>query len=186
MEQEMSSKASNIRAKYTQDDDVLHQLLEHQTKLIDTRKHAYRTLQGAARRDHVAAIDGKLKILKLDIAHVQTQLAHSETQLRALASTRLSDDIWRHVFDLATSAPVDLQGFILPGPVITYGPGDPYALASVCRGWRAFILATPSLWANFDSSLLSFKSGKARQWSRFLAALQLQLERSASSPLRGP
>jgi len=76
MEQEMSSKASTIRAKYTQYDDVLHQLLEHQTKLIDTRKHAYRTLQGAARRDHVAAIDGKLETLKLDIAHVQTELAH--------------------------------------------------------------------------------------------------------------
>ena len=184
MEQTVLSNTSDIRAAYTQDDDICHQLLKRRTELIDARENAYRTLQGAARLDHVAAIDAELKTLKPRIERAEVQLKNSETGLRALASTRFSDDIWRHVFDLATSAPVDLQGFILPGRrVVMHGAGAPYALASVCRVWRALVLATPSLWANFHSSPLSFKSGIARRWRRVLAALQLQLERSASSPL---
>jgi len=185
----MDLEEENARAEFARAKSDLMQLRSRREALVAALEDAYRTLHGTARRERLAELRTDLKLIKPQIDGTQALLLQYED-----GSSRLNVDMWLQIFNIITSAPVDREGYILRGrSIISYGAGAPYALASVCRAWRDLVLATPSLWATFHFSPLSFqskrdpplafKSKRPHRWANVHKALRLQLTRSAASPL---
>jgi len=190
----MSADKVDAQKALSQAKNHLTQLQSRHDALVADLEEAYRTLHGTARRERVMDLSTELKILKPRIKSAEVLLTGSEVSLRAKDSNSLNLDIWLQVFDMATSTPVDREGYILRNrSVILYGAGAPYALSSVCRTWRDLVLATPSLWATFHFSPLafntkpepplSFKSRRPQSWANVQNALSRHVMRSANSPL---
>jgi len=190
----MGTDKAEAQKEFSQAKNHLTQLQSRHDTLVADLEKAYRTLHGTARREQVMDLSAELKMLKPRIKSAEILLVGSEVSLHAKDGNGLNLDIWLQIFDLATSTPVDREGYILRNrSVILYGAGAPYALSSVCRTWRNLVLATPSLWATFHFSPLafskkpepplSFKSRRPQSWANVQIALSRHVTRSANSPV---
>ncbi|KAJ8090594.1 hypothetical protein PM082_018151 [Marasmius tenuissimus] len=101
---------------------------------------------------------------------------------------RLPPEVLARIFSPSVDTPAveDADGFRGPRPPTSLRPTKhPWVLSQVCRSWRSLTLNTPSLWSFVSFTIPSNDEGEQPpavsppQYRR----LQLQLRRSASTPL---
>ncbi|KAK1228582.1 hypothetical protein PQX77_008369 [Marasmius sp. AFHP31] len=101
---------------------------------------------------------------------------------------RLPPEVLTRIFSLSVDNPTveDADGFRGPRPPTSLSPTKhPWVLSQVCRSWRNLALNTSSLWSFISFTIPSGGEGEqplAVSLARY-RRLQLQLRRSASTPL---
>ncbi|KAJ8089285.1 hypothetical protein AAF712_010746 [Marasmius tenuissimus] len=101
---------------------------------------------------------------------------------------RLPPEVLARIFSLSVDTPAveDADGFRGQRPPTSLRPTKhPWVLSQVCQSWRSLALNTPSLWSFVSFTIPSNNEGEqplAVSLTRY-RRLQLQLRRSASTPL---
>ncbi|KAF5373188.1 hypothetical protein D9758_001658 [Tetrapyrgos nigripes] len=125
--------------------------------------------------------DTEIYDLKLRLSNLiakQTELQKQIARMKSLTAPirRLPIEVLCHLFSLFCMAyPVFLSDWCF-GAHSRRRP--PFALSSVCAGWRQIVINTSRLWCNIDISVMN-----AAHVPHFIQPLQFCLERSKSSPL---